>query len=107
MGLFKGAYYSKQACCGTSVEQLWSENLWLPPSCRNWWVQHENNSVLLYIECHKTFVEAINKCTDVVLLLDEYIFAVSSDNNSEFWLSLNESPENLQRLVYVGEVCLV
>ncbi|XP_016126947.1 beta-1,4-N-acetylgalactosaminyltransferase 3 [Sinocyclocheilus grahami] len=34
---------------------------------------------------------------------DEYIFAVSSDDNSEFWLSLNESPENLQRLVYVGE----
>ncbi|KAL1276017.1 hypothetical protein QQF64_035640, partial [Cirrhinus molitorella] len=34
---------------------------------------------------------------------DEYIFAVSSDDNSEFWLSVNESPENLQRLVYVGE----
>ncbi|XP_043093867.1 beta-1,4-N-acetylgalactosaminyltransferase 3 isoform X2 [Puntigrus tetrazona] len=34
---------------------------------------------------------------------DEYIFAVSSDDNSEFWLSLNESPENLKRLVYVGE----
>uniref|UniRef100_A0A8C2BJ41 Beta-1,4-N-acetylgalactosaminyltransferase n=1 Tax=Cyprinus carpio TaxID=7962 RepID=A0A8C2BJ41_CYPCA len=34
---------------------------------------------------------------------DEYNFAVSSDDNSEFWLSLNESPENLKRLVYVGE----
>ncbi|KAF4114504.1 hypothetical protein G5714_004727 [Onychostoma macrolepis] len=34
---------------------------------------------------------------------DEYIFAVSSDDNSEFWLSLNESPENLRRLVYIGE----
>uniref|UniRef100_A0A671QTX6 Beta-1,4-N-acetylgalactosaminyltransferase n=1 Tax=Sinocyclocheilus anshuiensis TaxID=1608454 RepID=A0A671QTX6_9TELE len=36
-------------------------------------------------------------------ITDEYVFAVSSDDNSEFWLSLNESPENLQRLVYVGE----
>ncbi|KTF78565.1 hypothetical protein cypCar_00010232 [Cyprinus carpio] len=35
---------------------------------------------------------------------DEYIFAVSSDDNSEFWLSLNESPENLQCIVYVGQV---
>ncbi len=69
--------------------------------------EHENKSVLLYNECNKTFVEAINKCTDIILLIDEYIFAVSSDDNSEFWLSLNESPENLQRLVYVGEVCLV
>uniref|UniRef100_A0A8C1N7A1 Hexosyltransferase n=1 Tax=Cyprinus carpio TaxID=7962 RepID=A0A8C1N7A1_CYPCA len=34
---------------------------------------------------------------------DEYIFAVSSDDNSEFWLSLNESPENLQCIVYVGQ----
>ncbi|KAA0721161.1 Beta-1,4-N-acetylgalactosaminyltransferase 3 [Triplophysa tibetana] len=34
----------------------------------------------------------------------EYIFAVGSDDNSEFWLSLNESPQNLERLAYVGEV---
>ncbi|XP_039524400.1 beta-1,4-N-acetylgalactosaminyltransferase 3 isoform X3 [Pimephales promelas] len=33
----------------------------------------------------------------------EFIFAVSSDDNSEFWLSVNENPENLQLLAYVGE----
>ncbi|XP_039524399.1 beta-1,4-N-acetylgalactosaminyltransferase 3 isoform X2 [Pimephales promelas] len=32
----------------------------------------------------------------------EFIFAVSSDDNSEFWLSVNENPENLQLLAYVG-----
>lgn len=37
-------------------------------------------------------------------IIGEYIFAVGSDDNSEFWLSLNESPKNLERLAYVGEV---
>lgn len=34
----------------------------------------------------------------------EFVFAVSSDDNSEFWLSTDESPLNAQMLAFVGEV---
>ncbi|XP_033490732.1 beta-1,4-N-acetylgalactosaminyltransferase 3 [Epinephelus lanceolatus] len=33
----------------------------------------------------------------------EFVFAVSSDDNSELWLSSDESPLNLQLLVWVGK----
>ncbi|XP_062861139.1 beta-1,4-N-acetylgalactosaminyltransferase 3 [Trichomycterus rosablanca] len=33
----------------------------------------------------------------------EFIFAVASNNNCEFWFSLDENPENVQLLVYVGK----
>jgi len=49
-------------------------------------------------------MEEINQYTDIFLFIGEFIFAVSSDDNSEFWLSVNENPENLQLLAYVGEV---
>ncbi|KAG9280437.1 beta-1,4-N-acetylgalactosaminyltransferase 3-like isoform X2 [Astyanax mexicanus] len=32
----------------------------------------------------------------------QYIFAISSDKNSEFWLSLNEEPQNIRLLAYIG-----
>ncbi|KAM9356783.1 beta-1,4-N-acetylgalactosaminyltransferase 3 [Symphorus nematophorus] len=32
----------------------------------------------------------------------EFVFALSSDDNSEFWLSTDESPHNVQLLAYVG-----
>lgn len=37
-------------------------------------------------------------------LSGEFVFALSSDDNSEFWLSTDDSPLNVQMLAYVGEV---
>lgn len=34
----------------------------------------------------------------------DFQFAVSSDDNSEFWLSSDESPLNARLLAYVGKV---
>lgn len=34
----------------------------------------------------------------------DFQFSVSSDDNSEFWLSSDESPLNARLLVYVGQV---
>ncbi|XP_050962991.1 beta-1,4-N-acetylgalactosaminyltransferase 3 isoform X2 [Labeo rohita] len=84
-------------CCGGSLEQL-RNNLLYPlfPNVRttvsrlaispHW----SNYGLRIFGYLHPA-------------VTDEYIFAVSSDDNSEFWLSVNESPENLQLLVYVGE----
>lgn len=33
------------------------------------------------------------------------MFAVSSDDNSEFWLSTDDSPRNVEVLALVGKVC--
>lgn len=34
----------------------------------------------------------------------DFQFSVSSDDNSEFWLSSDDSPLNVRLLVYVGQV---
>lgn len=34
----------------------------------------------------------------------DFQFAISSDDNSELWLSLDENPINAKLLVYVGQV---
>lgn len=40
-----------------------------------------------------------------LLLPGEFVFAVSSDDNSEFWLSTDDSPQNVEVLALVGKVC--
>lgn len=37
----------------------------------------------------------------------DFQFAVSSDDNSEFWLSSDESPLNSRLMAYVGKVSLI
>lgn len=36
----------------------------------------------------------------------DFQFAIASDDNSELWLSSDESPLNARLLVYVGQVCM-
>ena len=37
-------------------------------------------------------------------LSGQFVFALSSDDNSELWLSTDDSPLNLQLLAWVGQV---
>jgi hypothetical protein len=37
-------------------------------------------------------------------LLGIYRFAVSSDDNSELWISRDSSPKNVELVAYVGDV---
>lgn len=41
----------------------------------------------------------------VFLPLGEFVFALSSDDNSELWLSTDDSLLNVGMLAYVGKVC--
>ncbi|XP_056116395.1 beta-1,4-N-acetylgalactosaminyltransferase 3 isoform X2 [Rhinichthys klamathensis goyatoka] len=83
-------------CCGGSLDQL-KNNLLYPlfPNVRTTVSrlavspQSSNYGLRIFGYLHPSETE-------------EFIFAVASDDNSEFWLSLNENPENLQLLAYVG-----
>lgn len=50
---------------------------------------------------------SINTHFDHVFPPGDFQFSVSSDDNSEFWLSPDESPLNARLLVYVGQVSTV
>lgn len=50
--------------------------------------------------CAARFVLIISTCS----LPGEYIFAVASDNNAEFWLSSDESTKNIKLMAYLGKV---
>ncbi len=42
---------------------------------------------------------------DQLFISGDFQFAIASDDNSELWLSSDESPLNARLLVYVGQVC--
>uniref|UniRef100_A0A672Q3E9 Hexosyltransferase n=1 Tax=Sinocyclocheilus grahami TaxID=75366 RepID=A0A672Q3E9_SINGR len=68
--------------CGTSISQL-QKNLHYP--------------LYPHIVCH---------CPTVIpslCLAGDFLFAVASDDNSEFWLSEDENPDNLKLRAYVGK----
>lgn len=43
--------------------------------------------------------------TSPLLSSGDFQFSVASDDNSEFWLSSDESPSNLRLAAFVGKVC--
>lgn len=52
--------------------------------------------------------KACNEFTFIyeLFILGDFQFAIASDDNSELWLSSDESPLNARLLVYVGQVCM-
>ncbi len=46
----------------------------------------------------------LSRIRKYVLYAGDFQFAVSSDDNSEFWLSSDDSPLNARLLAYVGKV---
>ncbi len=51
-----------------------------------------------------TITRMLSRIRKYVLYAGDFQFAVSSDDNSEFWLSSDDSPLNARLLAYVGKV---
>lgn len=84
------------------VHQLRAPDIWLPPSlCRRYDVlmvdEIVHRSPPSCVFCNLSPVSAF-------LPPGDFEFAVSSDDNSEFWLSTDNSPRNVQLLAWVGRV---
>lgn len=64
--------------------------------------------LMVCISFTHTHIQIVSRCTTVNTSLcptGDFLFAVASDDNSEFWLSDNENPDNLKLRAYVGKVC--
>lgn len=62
----------------------------------------------LYISLSRTHIQIVCYCLTVnpsLCSTGDFLFAVASDDNSEFWLSDDENPVNMKLRAYVGKVC--
>lgn len=63
--------------------------------------------ILNYIRFHVDLKSVLYQLYIFSVCSGDFQFAVSSDDNSEFWLSSDENPLNSRLMAYVGKVSLM